>query len=210
MSAQKCILIVPGVGDHNWLYKLALPNWQQKNTFTTTHSIPWKYYEPYEVKLKRLLKSIDGFYETYGPISLIGVSASSSIGLHAFIERKEKVEKFIAVSGWLSEGKNVFPPLSVLTFNYPEYKDAILIAQEIASSLLAEDKKRILTMHGRYDEIIPTTTSQINGVENVITPTYLHVVNAIYPFFFAQQQILSFLFKDSFLQHYSAKPYAFS
>lgn len=196
LSQKHHILVIPGIGDRGWFFSYAMPKWQQKEIVTTIHVMPWSVYEPYTVKKQRLLQKIDYLYEEYGPISLIGISASGSAGLHAFVERMDKVHRFVAISAWLSERKHVFPPLRLLTYNYPEFKEAIFSAQEVTKSLSTKAKERILSIKGRWDGIIPLETSIIDGVKTITVPTFTHAFNTIYALTLGREKIQEFILHD--------------
>jgi hypothetical protein len=158
--------------------ELITRNWPERyGLYPEVIQTIWKDKIGLEPKLKRVTDLIDSLVAKGNSISLIGTSASGSLMLNAFVERKGVVEKVINVGGFLrpgnEKGYRSFDERGAASI---AFRESVLRFAKLESTLTAEDKKKILTVRPYWDELVPPETVVIKGALNKKVPMVEHVL----------------------------------
>lgn len=175
MPGKHYLIFVPGLGDNNSLLNWAIKRFEKDGFITIIRSAPWhKKEEPLKSKLERLINRIDEVYKDGQTLSLIGISAGASLVLNAYCQRKNKVENVVNICGRLRKGKNVFPSLELASRGHPAFKESVELFEKNEPNLTDKDRKKILTIRAFWDEIVPRSTTSLNGATNIKLPLVEH------------------------------------
>lgn len=188
---KQLIIYVPGLGDHKLSQQqTALKLWRFHNVEVAICPMKWRYDEPWEVKLGRLLDKIDFHHQQGKEISLVGISAGSSAVLQALILRRDSVSKVAIICGKFQYPDNVHPKRYEMN---PAFKGALDSSVKALSTLTREDKSKLRCFRPVYDELLSAKESLIPGVRNTIMPTVTHVGGIAYAITIGSWQIVQFL-----------------
>lgn len=173
------VILVPGLNDSGES-KLIKNIWKKDGIDIIFFESKWKSDENYQIKLERLLKLIDEKSEN-NKVSLIGMSAGGSLVINAFNERKNEINKVIAICSRLKKGKESgFRGFVKRTKKSLSFKESILNSEKDINDFSLEERQRIMTIHALFgDELVPGDTSTIDGANNVIIPTTEHVFSIV-------------------------------
>lgn len=178
MSQEHHIIFVPGLGGATFLFRRAAASWKKRGVTPHVFDPGWKDGEVlFKPKLKRLAGVVDTLHATGNRVSLIGTSAGGSAVINAFGERKDKIVKVVNVCGRLRAGKDVFPSLNMAAKTSPAFRDSVLMAEKRETGFSSRDRAKILTLRAAYDEIVPASTSPIEGARNIIVPSVEHMLS---------------------------------
>lgn len=158
--------------------ELVTKYWPQKYClYPEVEQIIWKDGIGFAPKLKKITDLIDRLVSNGDTVSLIGTSASGSLMLNAFIERKGVVEKVINVGGFVRpgnrSGQRNFDERSAASI---AFRESVLRFASLESILTPEDRKKILTVRPLWDELVPPETVVIKGALNRQVPMVGHVL----------------------------------
>lgn len=180
MSFKKdnLIIIIPGLGDGSISsikrIQFLVNHFNKNNTKVIVHQVYWRDGEEFRPKFFRLLKLVDLKSNTHN-ISLIGISAGSSMAFNAFLERKNIVEKAINVCGRLRTGNSKIRSLDNMAKTSIAFKQSVQSFEAREKELTGEDKKRLMTIRPFFgDELVPANTVAVNGATNLVIPTIEH------------------------------------
>jgi len=168
------IIFIPGIGDHKTYYQpQILTLWKLFGLRVHYHPVIWKSKnQSWDKKLDKLSILIRHLHKQGDKVSLVGVSAGASAALNAYWANKDKVEKVIFICGKLNNPESVG---EVYYQKNPSFKDSVYAAAGLVKQLKREDNRRIMSLHGLYDETVPVQDSVINGTTNRAMPTLFHV-----------------------------------
>jgi pimeloyl-ACP methyl ester carboxylesterase len=181
------IIFVPGLGDSTWFYDWTTRNWPCKVYF---FKASWYNNDSFEQKLALLLKEIDSHKEK---VSLIGASAGASLVLNAYSKRKNKIHRVVNVCGRIRKGRNVFPSLTLAAIRSKSFKDSVFACEKNLLNISAKDKKKILTIRALFDEIVPSSTTPIQGATNLKILSAGHTISIYLALSLYRNKIVSFL-----------------
>lgn len=178
MSCEHHVIISPGIGGEIEGLKFATKNWQEGyDIYPEVIQTVWKNEIGLRPKLKKVTDLIDSLVAKGNLVSLIGTSASGSLMLNAFIERKDVIEKVVNIGGFLrpgnGKGSRSFDARGADSI---AFKESVLRFAELESTLTSEDKKKILTVRPYWDELVPPETVVIKGALNKKIPMVEHVL----------------------------------
>jgi esterase/lipase len=140
--------------------------WEKEGFTTHIYDVHWYDERDFEFKLNDLLKQIDMLHQQGVKVSIIGTSAGGSMALNVFYARKEAISRVVNICGRLRAGKGVYPSLEQAAKKSKSFEESVRRCESGESLLGTQDRERILTMRALYDEVVPTSTSVINGAEN--------------------------------------------
>jgi len=177
VSKKHIVIIVPGLGDETTKIKWATAHWRKYGLKPVIHNIWWKkgnkHFKP---KLIRLIHRIDNFIKDGNKVSLVGTSAGSSAVMNAYISRKKKISKVISICGRLKQGEQKgFRSFELRTATSLAFKESILMFEQNETSLIKNDRKKIMTVRALFDELVPDNTSYVIGANNKRLKTIEHV-----------------------------------
>ena len=177
MSKKHIVIVVPGLGDETTKIKWATAHWKKHGLKPVVHNIGWKKGEKhFKPKLNRLISQIDRFTKNGNRVSLVGTSAGSSAVMNAYIARRGKISKAISVCGRLKQGEEKgFRSFESRTAISLAFRESILMFEQNETSLIKNDRKKIMTIRALFDELVPDKTSYILGANNKKIKTIEHV-----------------------------------
>jgi len=178
MSHEHHVIISPGMDGKIGGLELVTKYWPQKySLYPEIEQIVWKDGIDFAPKLKKITDLVDRLVSNGDTVSLIGTSASGSLMLNAFIERKGVVEKVINVGGFVRpgnrSGQRNFNERSAASI---AFRESVLRFASLESTLTPEDRKKILTVRPLWDELVPPETVVIKGALNRQVPMVEHVL----------------------------------
>lgn len=160
--------------------KFLTRNWAEKYKLSpVVIQTIWKDGKGLEPKLTKILDLIDMFIDKGDTVSLIGTSASGSLMLNAFVERKDVVNKVVNISGFLRQGNGTgLHSFAARTAGSKAFRESVLRFEAREPSLTDQDKKQILTVRPIFgDELVPADTVTIRGALNKTVPMIEHVLS---------------------------------
>lgn len=174
------VIIIPGLGDNVEKTRWATKHWKNHGLNTIIYPADWYSSESFSEKLNKLLKQIDLYAKNGDRISIIGCSAGASLALNTFFERKNVLNKAISICGRLRTGDQTgFRSLGVRARKSRSFFESVKTFENKENLLNMNDRNKIMTVRALFDELVPTSTSKVEGVENITVPTIEHTL-AIY------------------------------
>lgn len=193
MSAEHCLIVIPGLGDDVRLMKLGLIGWDRPSLKTQVQSAKWQdLNDTLDEKLARLTNLIDDYSDKGYQVSLLGISAGGSLALNGYSLRKYKVNSIAIISGRMREG-SINPSLNKAAGKYTAFKESVRLAERIEARFTPKDRIRFITTRGLYDGIVPPSTTVIEGATNIQLPTVGHMVSIFGAITLFRQPIINFL-----------------
>lgn len=154
MTNQNLILI-PGLGDRKWLYRLVCPVWRLRGFRTHVFAFGWEYtasnYHEKQTRLNDYVRSLDG------DVYIIGASAGGMAALHALAADNDKIKGVATIA-------TPYIYRQKLQNNFLEQAIA-----ELATALLQIQSKstRITSFYGVYDQVVPPNDSHLDNIHSV-------------------------------------------
>lgn len=187
--------MIQGIGDDMLQLSRFAKGWEKHGFSLHMHAAPWKKNRTnFQAKLEKLITRIDDLSQNGDLVSLVGISAGGSLALSAFAKRKEKIQGVVLVASRLNKGKRIHPvSMRFLGKAHPAFKEAVMTAEKEAGLLSQEDKKKILTIRGLVDEMVPVSSSHVEGATNIRIPTVFHLLTHGAALVFYKHKIFNFL-----------------
>ncbi|PIY80257.1 MAG: hypothetical protein COY80_03760 [Candidatus Pacebacteria bacterium CG_4_10_14_0_8_um_filter_42_14] len=179
MSKEHKVVIIPGLGDDTKHLRLAVAPWNRKGLTPIVYSVDWRNGEGFEPKLEGLLTLVDKLEAEGNLISLVGTSAGGSAALNAFVKRLDAVHRVINVCGRLRVGPTTgYRSFDSMTKTSLAFAQAVKMFEGLEGSISTQDIKRIMTVRSLLgDELVPKSTTIIEGARNIWVPTPEHVIS---------------------------------
>lgn len=144
---KKPLVIIPGLGDRAKLYRLVIPVWKLLGYEPYIFSFGWEdTNENFESAIKRLTDHIDNLQATR--VNIIGVSAGGTAAINALSLRSNIVERVVTVAT---------PYRYLRHLKSTKLNASIDRLRQVDINNL---KPRVLSIHGLYDQTVPTGASQ--------------------------------------------------
>jgi hypothetical protein len=177
MSKKHHVIIGPGLDGRTNNIKFITHHWiSTYNLFPEVCHIFWKDDEGIQPKLHKIIQLVDQLAKSNDSISLIGCSASGSLMLNAFVERKNVIHKVINLDGFLRPGYRIgYRSFEKRSAKSIAFRESVYRFEKLETKLTPDDKKKILTVRPLYDELVPPETVVIDGAKNIQIPTVEHV-----------------------------------
>ncbi|MDD3648452.1 MAG: alpha/beta fold hydrolase, partial [Candidatus Dojkabacteria bacterium] len=130
-----------------------------------------------------------------GQVTIIGASAGGSMALNAFLEKPEIIHRVISICSRLRPGtldKLDWRTLDRMASSSKAFKESVeRIAEQVIPDTL---KDKIMTVTARFgDELVPKTTSFIEGAYNITIPFGEHVVSILLTLTLFRGRIIEFI-----------------
>lgn len=180
MSKEHHVIIGPGMDGKVDNLRFLTKNWPSKYGLTPdVMPIVWKDAEHFDEKLARITDEIDSFTQSGDTVSLVGCSASGSLMLNAFIERRNVVHKVVNLDGFARPGTaKGFRNFDVRSAQSVAFRESVIRFAELEKTLTSQDKKKILTVRPFFgDELVPADTVVIQGALNKTVPMGEHIIS---------------------------------
>lgn len=196
---KHAVIIIPGLSDGLSKLQWVTRNWKVKyNLEPFAYCVPWMgESESFEIKLKRLINTIDELHNKGYKISLLGTSAGGSCVINAYCARRNKISTVINVCGRLKEGNNVFPSLEVAARKSPSFKQSVLLCEKNFTSLTSQNKAKILTIRSLFDEVVPVSLISIEGATNIRILSVEHGISIALAMTLYSKKIIDFLLRNN-------------
>lgn len=187
------IIVVPGLGDGGRFFRFMVKNWWRMFP-NEIHAFGWRDKDAGLInKQNSLLQKIDALAKDGRKVYLVGISAGGSAVLNAFMARRMVVSGVVNVCGRVKEGIGVRPTLKKAARTSEIFAQSVKNCESGLSSLANSDLKKILTIRPIYDEIVPTSTVDIEGATNRIIPSFFHGISIRCSMVFWRSKIINFL-----------------
>ena len=154
MTNQNLILI-PGLGDRKWLYRLVCPVWRLRGFQTHVLVFGWEdaasNYQEKQTRLDDYVRSLDG------DVYIIGASAGGMAALHALAGDNGKIKGVATIA-------TPYIYRQKLQNNFLEQAIA-----ELATELtqIQSSRTRITSFYGVYDQVVPPNDSHLDNIHSV-------------------------------------------
>jgi alpha-beta hydrolase superfamily lysophospholipase len=166
------LIIVPGIGDDARIYYAFARHWNRLGYDTHVISFNWREAAvPFDTAMAAFLRQVDRFRDK--PVYIIGISAGGTVAVNTLTVRNN-VKKVITICSPWDTMPNLHNPL--LAASIARLKANLLL-------LTPQQKQRLLSVYGLYDQVVATHLSRPAGVPSkrvlgiVHAPTiYLAVV----------------------------------
>jgi predicted esterase len=195
MNKTHHIIIVPGLGDDVSVTQFWINRWPKTEDLSfEVWSAHWENYEDNFIqKYSRLLKIVKERKKEHQQVSLMGISAGASLVCNVFAKNPTLVHKVVNVCGRLQMKKSRTPTLEVITFRNLAYINSVNEFEKNEKKLDESEKKRIMTLSGMYDELVPISTIYLEGSKNKYIPFIGHNFCITLALTFFRSQIINFL-----------------
>ena len=154
MTNQNLILI-PGLGDRKWLYRLVCPVWRLRGFQTHVLVFGWEdaasNYQEKQTRLDDYVRSLDG------DVYIIGASAGGMAALHALAADNGKIKGVATIAT---------PYIYQQKLQNKFLEQAIA---ELATELtqIQSSRTRITSFYGVYDQVVPPNDSHLDNIHSV-------------------------------------------
>lgn len=192
---MKKVIVIPGLGDHVEMIKWACRNWPNYGVRPIIYNMDWKKEESFNLKLDKLSNFINTLAQNDEKISVVGCSAGASAALNLFLERPDIIDKAVSVCGRLKVGKEKgFRSLKNRAKSSSAFAESVKLFEEKSKDLSDEKRKMIMTIRSLLlDELVPSSTSILEGAENIVVPTAEHSITIYRTLSTFNRKILDFL-----------------
>lgn len=185
------VIFILGFGDQRagWLIRL-IKTWQKFGIEPEIQQMGWADGKDFVPKLNRITDKINYLTSQGNTVSLVGISAGASAALNAYSIDPSKIRKIAFVSGKLNNPQTVNP--RYYTKN-PAFKESLNLAQNSLKKLTNHDKSKMLSVHGRYDALVPIPEGVIPGVNSKYIFSVGHLSSIIFALTIHRKAIINFL-----------------
>lgn len=159
------LILIPGLGDRKWLYRLVCPMWRLRGFRTHVFAFGWEdtasNYHEKQIRLNNYVRSLDG------DVYLIGASAGGMAALHALVADNGKIKGVATIAT---------PYIYRQKLQNKFLEQAIA---ELATALLQIQSKstRITSFYGVYDQVVPPNDSHLDNIHSVKRLTGSRITN---------------------------------
>lgn len=149
------LILIPGLGDRNWLYRLVYPMWRLCGFRTHIFAFGWEdttsNYHEKQTRLDDYARSLDG------DVYLIGASAGGMAALHALAADNGKIKGIATIAT---------PYIYRQKLQNKFLEQAIT---ELATALpqIQSSRARITSFYGVYDQVVPPNDSHLDNIHSV-------------------------------------------
>jgi len=177
MSSRMHVIYIPGLGDSrvNQRFngqRILVSSWRFWGVRPHVFQMNWSDNEAFAPKLERLLKLIDSLSKQ-APVGLVAASAGASAALNAWAARPQAIVGVVCIAGKINNPSTIGN--SYQQKNPAFWESAQLSAKSLAS-LSARDRKRLLSIYGMADELVPARDSKVSGAYNRQVKTMGHAI----------------------------------
>lgn len=175
MKEKHVVFFGPGIDGKTGVIRSLTAPWSLYDLTPIAYPINWKDSEGFKPKLDHFLQVVNKYYRDNCRISVVGLSASGSFMFNALLAKKREVYKAVNVCGRLTVG-----PISGYRGFSERSKASLAWAESVHSlenqipSIPSNLKERMMTVQLIYDQLVPDSTSTIEGVRNIRLPWVEH------------------------------------
>lgn len=192
---QHTVIIIPGIPAFASFLKILTAWFYLVGLTPVILDIHWTdTSESFIEKIKALLKHIDASSK-HGKVSLLGLSAGGSAVVNAFCQRKNSIHKVVTICSRLAKENGV---VSSNMKKYPAFGQAIELTEKNKLHLSLDDKRKIMTIRGIFDERMPSSLAYIDGAQQSTTFMVFHALIISFTLSFSSYPLISFLKKTTY------------
>lgn len=194
-TKQHHVIISPGLDGRIWGLQMITKNWPKKyQLYPDIVQTIWKDERDLKPKLQKIIDLIDLHHKQDHIVSLVGTSASGSLILNAYLERRDKVHKVINIGGFLRPGsENGIRNFKTRSTASISFYQSVMQFTEREPQLSRSNRKKILTVHPRFgDELVPANCVTISGATNETIFSIEHIASIAASLFF-YKPVIQFL-----------------
>ena len=176
---EHVVFIYPGLGDGTLLVDFAVRNWHHYGLIPIVKSVGWRNEEPFQHILNRLSALVDEQINMGRMVSLIGTSAGGSAALNVFVENLEGIHRVVTVCSRLRTGPVVgLRSFEKMTRTSNAFAQSVQLLEYLEPSLLLRERQQVMTVKALLgDEMVPASTSTLQGARNISIPTAEHMLS---------------------------------
>lgn len=157
------LIIVPGIGDDTQVYYSFARRWNRLGYDAHVISFKWvDIHAALEKSMEAFLQQLDQYRNE--PVYMIGISAGGTAVVNALALRNN-VKKVITVCSPLATMPNLRNPLLM---------ESIGQVENNLAALPDEQKRRILSVHAIYDQVVDPKLSRVSGIQSKCIPSIIH------------------------------------
>lgn len=162
------LIVIPGLGDRKWLYRLVCPVWRLRGFRTHVFAFGWEdaasNYHEKQICLNNYVRSLDG------DVYIIGASAGGMAALHALAGDNGKIKGVATIA-------TPYIYRQKLQNNFLKQTIA-----ELATALpqIQSKSTRITSFYGVYDQVVPPNDSYLDNIHSVKQLIGGRIANIIY------------------------------
>jgi hypothetical protein len=182
---SKAILYINGLGDGTTQgYEVSAFKKMRTYGVKPIHAhVCWREEQEFNALLTRLTKQAKDLVKKNGSLTIVGLSAGSSMALNVYSKLKDKDVQVINIVGRLKRGKvptwSYRTPKRAAHLNTPRasrgfYDSMIYCEDETIPSFTKRDKARIVMLKPITDLVVPLHTMNIDGVKNIQIVAFGH------------------------------------
>lgn len=196
MPSKNHVIIIPGLGNNISRHIWATNYWKKWGVVPHVFDTRWRTEERgYMEKQERAVKLVDSLSNRTDTISLVGNSAGSSLALNIFGKRKKQIAKVVINCGRIRDGDWPWFSFAQAAASSPSFRESVLQAQELETTLTPDDRIKIMTLRPLFDEIVPPFTVPIQGARNDVVYSVEHSVTIALNLTLFRGRILDFIMK---------------
>lgn len=160
---DKRLIILPGLGNRLLLYKAACILCSKKDREVIVYPINW---QTDKASFDGTIRNLDSYIQQYEgyDTAIIGVSAGGTLAVNMFLKYPSLIRNVITIA---TPYYPVEIPNSLLTFTLTQMINRLKKSKPFM-------KKRIISVHGAYDETISKQKSIYKGIQHIMLPTIGH------------------------------------
>lgn len=195
MERKHSVVIIPGLGDDEKLYRSLTSNWEAEHGLTPyIHVMGWRTKgSDFNERLTSLKSSISSLLSDKQKVSVIGISAGASAAMNATADLKSSGQvvngRVVLVCGRFNFDSHSWHPLNKNLESLPGYKESLERAQPVIEGLSEEDKKNMYIFRSSLDEVIPSSATSLPGVATTVYPIPTHSLGILGVFLFKRKLI---------------------
>ncbi len=144
---KRCLIIIPGLGDRDWLYYFLKPVWKLYGFDAHIFVFGWETDMSFAAAFDRLLDYID---TQPGEVYVIGASAGGTTAVNALAARPAVVSRVVTVCTPYAPIPNLVNTL---------LRQSIAHVQKSLPTL-GEAKRKVLSVHASFDSVVPVALSR--------------------------------------------------
>ena len=180
MTKKPNLIIIPGIGDRGWQFVGFKPIWMLYGFNVYIHVFGWENQESYTTSTDKLLKLIDSLDKD---VYIIGASAGGTSAINALYLRPNKIARIATIST---------PYRKFTNTNIQKLNQSVIKVQENLKNP-SDLKRRILSVYGKTDKIVPPKETKTKGVNNHQINTNGHAISIFTALSFRSKIIKDFL-----------------
>lgn len=149
------LIIIPGLGDRKWLYRLVCPMWRLRGFQAHVFVFGWEDttsdYREKQTRLNDYIRSLDG------DVYLIGASAGGMAALHALAIDNGKIKGVATIA----------TPYSYRQKLQNKFLEQAIAELATALPQIQSKSARITSFYSVYDQVVPTNNSHLDNIHSV-------------------------------------------